>query len=163
MTDKPHPWATLDWPPVWTAGAIVLAWLGASVMPWPVLGVAGQVLGAVLALAGLGLMAAAVVEMRRAATTVIPRRTPSALVTSGIFEWSRNPIYLGDLFVTAGAMLWLQVPWALPMLGVLAHLLTRRFIEAEEQRLTETFGAEFTLWAARTGRWFGRRGPSPLV
>lgn len=157
MTERPFTWTTLDWPPVWTAAAVVLSWVASLVMPWPILGTLGMVAGAVLALAGLGLMAAAVHEMQKARTTVIPRRPPTALVTSGIFEWSRNPIYLGDLLVAAGAMLWFQVPWALPMTGVLALVLRSRFIEGEEQRLTETFGAEFTLWAARTGRWFGRR------
>ncbi len=110
MTDRPFTWATLDWPPVWTAAAVVLSWLAAQIMPWPLFGTLGQVLGAVLALAGLGLMAAAALEMQKARTTVIPRRPPTALVTSGIFEYSRNPIYLGDLLVTAGAMLWFQVP-----------------------------------------------------
>ena len=153
---KDNPLLMLDWPPVWTAGSVVLSWLAAQVMPWPILGGVGRVLGAVLVLAGLGLMLAAVLEMRQARTTVIPRRDPQALVTSGIFEMSRNPLYLGDLLVAAGAMLWLQVPWALPMVVVLAHILRTRFIDGEEQRLTETCGADFTLWAARTGRWFGK-------
>lgn len=147
----------LDWPPVWTAAAVALAWIASMLVPWRVLGVPGRVLGLVLVLAGLGLMAAAAFEMTRAKTTVIPRRQPSTLVTGGIFEYSRNPIYLGDLLILAGAMLWLQVPWALPMLGVFAWILHQRFIDGEEQRLTETFGAEFTLWAARTGRWLGRK------
>jgi protein-S-isoprenylcysteine O-methyltransferase Ste14 len=158
MTDKPFTWATLDWPPLWTAAAVALSWLASWIMPWPLFGTVGQVLGAILALAGLGLMAAAALEMGKARTTVIPRRPPTALVTSGIFEYSRNPIYLGDLLVTAGAMLWFHVPWALPMVGVLAWVLRTRFIEGEEQRLTETFGAEYGLWAARTGRWMGRKG-----
>ncbi len=153
---KDNPLLLLDWPPVWTFAAVVLAWLAALIMPWGILGGPGRVLGAALALAGLGLMLAAAIEMRKARTTVIPRRPAAALVTTGIFEVSRNPIYLGDLLVAAGAMLWFQVPWALPMVGVLAHTLRTRFIDAEEQHLTETFGADFTLWAARTGRWFGK-------
>ena len=147
----------LDWPPVWTAAAAALAWAASMVLPWAVLGVPGRVLGAVLVLAGFAAMLFAVMEMTKAKTTVIPRRQPDALVTSGIFEWSRNPIYLGDALVVAGVMLWLQVPWALPLVGVFGWILRSRFIDGEEQRLTETFGAEFALWAARTGRWFGRR------
>ena len=148
---------TLDWPPLWTAGAVVLAWVAGWVMPWSILGALGVVLGAVLALTGIGLMVAAALEMRRARTTVIPRRQPSALVTTGIFAFSRNPIYLGDLSVAAGAMLWLQVPWGLPLVGLLARVLRLRFIEAEEQRLMTGFGAEYGLWAARTARWLGRK------
>ena len=143
-------------PPVWTAFAVALVWLMSHLMPWRILGVPGQVGGAILVLTGLALMLAAVLEMNRARTTVIPRRQPSALVTSGIFEYSRNPIYLGDVLVLAGSMLWLHVPWALPMLAVFAWVLRVRFIDGEEQRLMMGFGAEFTLWSARTGRWFGK-------
>ena len=149
-------WQMLDWPPVWTAAALGLSLVASILVPWPVLGVLGRWLGGGLALAGLAAMAAAAYEMARARTTLIPRRAPTALVTTGIFGWSRNPIYLGDLLVTAGAMLWLQVPWALPMVGVLAWVLRTRFIDGEEQRLITGFGAEYGLWAARTGRWFGR-------
>ena len=147
----------LDWPPVWTVGTALLAWLAAQVLPWPILGPVGQVLGVALVLAGLAAMAAAAWEMRKARTTVIPRRQPSALVTTGIFAFSRNPIYLGDLSVAAGAMLWLHVPWCLPLVGLLARVLRLRFIEAEEQRLMTGFGAEYGLWAARTARWLGRK------
>ena len=149
--------ALLDWPPVWTAGMVLLSWLASMILPWTVLGLAGRLLGVALVLTGLAAMAAAAWEMRRARTTVIPRRQPSALVTSGIFEWSRNPIYLGDLLVAAGAMLWLQMPWALPMVGLLAWVLQERFIAGEEQGLITGFGAEYGLWAGRTGRWFGRK------
>lgn len=146
----------LDWPPVWTAAAVAVIWLFAQVMPWEILGVVGRVLGAVLVLTGFALMLAAAIEMTKSKTTVIPRRQPSTLVTSGIFEYSRNPIYLGDVLVVAGAMLWLHLPWALPMVAVFAWVLRVRFIDGEEQRLIEGFGADYGLWAARTGRWFGR-------
>jgi protein-S-isoprenylcysteine O-methyltransferase Ste14 len=150
------PFQLLDWPPVWTAGALALTWLASWILPWGILGTLGCALGIALVLAGLAAMAAAVWEMQKARTTVIPRRQPSALVTTGIFGYSRNPIYLGDLLVVAGAMLWLQVPWALPMIGVLAWVLRTRFIEGEEQHLMTGFGAEYALWAARTARWVGR-------
>lgn len=147
----------LELPQIRVLGAVILVWLASLILPWPVLGLSGVILGVLLVLAGLAVMAAAVREMRRARTTVLPGGRPTALVTSGVFGWSRNPIYLGDLVVTTGVMLWLQVPWALPMVGVLAWFLRERFMLGEEQRLITGFGAEYGLWAARTGRWFGRR------
>lgn len=147
----------LDWPPVWTAAAVGLAWLSGLLLPWPVLGRAGPALGAVLVLAGLGLMTAAAGQMLRARTTVIPRRAPSALVTGGVFRFSRNPIYLGDALVVAGAILWFQLPWALPLVAVFAWVIETRFIAAEEARLIEGFGAEYGLWAGQVRRWVGRR------
>jgi len=147
----------LDWPQPWALGVLVIAVLCALVLPWPVLGATGTVLGALLIAAGVAFMLAAVWEMRRARTTVVPRRTPGALVTTGVFGISRNPIYLGDALVLAGAMLWLQVPWLLPLVWVFCRIIETRFIRDEEAGLTLAFGAEYGLWAARVRRWFGRR------
>ncbi len=58
-------------------------------------------MAALLFVAGLLLTVLAMTEMARAKTTIIPRKDPNALVTSGIFRFTRNPIYLGDLFFLA--------------------------------------------------------------
>jgi protein-S-isoprenylcysteine O-methyltransferase Ste14 len=110
-------------------------------------------------LVGLGVLITllAAAQMALAQTTIIPRRDPSALVTSGLFAWSRNPIYLSDLIILLGAILWLDAVLALPLLAGFVWLIQTRFIRDEEARLTAAFGPEFDLWAARTRRWFGRR------
>lgn len=146
----------IDIPPSWLALHIAAAWAIARLSP-AVFGAAGRTLG--LALAGLGLllMAAAVLQMALARTTVIPRRNPSALVTEGVFAVSRNPIYLADTLVLLGAILWLDAVLALPLVAVFVWLIQTRFIRDEEARLTLAFGPEFDLWAARTRRWIGRK------
>ncbi len=146
----------LDWPPVWTLAMVLLAALAGWALPWRGLGAAGAALGLGLALAGIALMAAAVAQMARARTTVIPRRAPSSLVTGGVFGFSRNPIYLGDALVIAGACLGFHAAYALPLVWVFMRVIQRRFIAGEEARLIEGFGAEYGLWAGRVGRWFGR-------
>ncbi|MBL9050839.1 MAG: isoprenylcysteine carboxylmethyltransferase family protein, partial [Tabrizicola sp.] len=88
---------------------------------------------------------------------VVPRRDPSALVTQGVFSFSRNPIYLSDALILLGAILWLDAVPALPLVASFAWLIQTRFIRDEETRLTLAFGPEFDLWAGRTRRWFGRK------
>jgi protein-S-isoprenylcysteine O-methyltransferase Ste14 len=143
----------LDWPPVWLAGCVVLAWLTAMpvVEGAPALALVGLG-GAVVAL-GLGLMGLAVREMARARTTVVPGRDPSALVTGGVFRFSRNPIYLGDLLVLAGISLVWQSWVGLALVPVLGWILARRFIVDEEARLRAAFGAGAEAWMARVRRW----------
>lgn len=148
--------SAIDIPPVWLAAHLVLTW-GISFVPLPLFGAVGVWLGAGTMLAGVGLMAAAAFAMVRQRTTVIPKRDPSAMVTTGVFRFSRNPIYLGDVLVLGGAILWWDTVLALPLLAVFIWLIQTRFINDEEARLTLAFGPEFDLWAQRVRRWFGRR------
>ena len=146
----------IDIPPSWLALHIAAAWLVSFVSP-SVFGGIGRMAGQGLVVLGALLMGAAVAQMTLARTTVIPRRSPSALVTSGLFAWSRNPIYLADALILLGGILWLDAVLALPLLFSFVWLIQTRFIRDEETRLTEAFGPEFDLWAARTRRWVGRK------
>ncbi|HSF64667.1 MAG TPA: isoprenylcysteine carboxylmethyltransferase family protein [Paracoccaceae bacterium] len=155
MTQGKRGMAWIDLPPVWLALALGCVWAVDAAVPVAGLGPAGQGAGAVLVVLGLGLMAVAVVQMVVARTTVIPRRDPSRLMTGGVFAISRNPIYLGDALILAGAILWWDAWLALPLLAAFVVLIDRRFIRDEEARLRAAFGPEFDEWAARTGRWVG--------
>ena len=148
--------AAIDLPPIWLIGHLLAAWLIGSLVP-PMLGEAIRALGGAIAGLGVLLMALAIREMVRARTTVIPRRAPTALVTTGVFAISRNPIYLGDALVLLGAVLWWDAVLALPVVASFVSVITARFIRDEEARLTEAFGPEFDLWAARVRRWLGRK------
>ncbi len=143
---------TLDYPPVWLAGFAAAAWAMAQLWPGGGGGWA-RPLGAGLVLTGVALTAAAAVEFRRHRTTLLPHAAPSALVTTGVYRLSRNPIYLADLLILAGLVLiWGALP-ALGLVPLLALVLHRRFVLPEEARLRAAFGAAFADWAARTRRW----------
>lgn len=143
----------LDIPPLWLALFVVLAWALGRLIGWHPFGAPGAWLGAALAGLGLVLMAAALVRMRRARTTFIPRRDPTALVTGGVFGLSRNPIYLGDALVLAGAALWCDAPVALLLVPVFMAMITRRYIQPEEARLEARFGPAYRDWVRRVRRW----------
>ena len=96
---------------------------------------------------------AALWEFMRARTTFVPRRDPSALITTGIFTLTRNPIYLADALVLLG----LSLMWG-KVLGVLmvipfVWLLQQRFVLGEEARLQAEFGEAFEAYANQTRRW----------
>ncbi len=110
--------------------------------------------------AGAVVIATAMLQFRRAHTTVNPL-TPakaSALVSSGIFGYSRNPMYLGLAVALCGwaALLGSLSPWVGLPLFVL--VITQVQIEPEEAALTTLFGATYANYCARVGRWFGRKG-----
>jgi protein-S-isoprenylcysteine O-methyltransferase Ste14 len=146
--------AFLDLPPVWLILHLAVAWVLSLVSP-PVFGALGDRAGVWLIGSGVLITLLAALQMTLQRTTVIPRRNPSSLVTTGLFALSRNPIYLSDLIILLGAILWLDAILALPLLPGFAWLIQTRFIRDEEARLTAAFGPEFDLWATRTRRWFG--------
>jgi protein-S-isoprenylcysteine O-methyltransferase Ste14 len=146
----------IDIPPTWLVLHIAVAWVLAYLSPG-VFGAFGRLLGQGLVGIGLILMVVAAAQMILSRTTVIPRRTPRTLVTTGLFSLSRNPIYLADAVILTGAILWLDALLALPLLFSFVWLIETRFIRDEETRLTLAFGAAFDLWASQTRRWFGRR------
>lgn len=149
--------ARLDLPVVWLAitllSTLVLAQLSVQILgPGSGLWVlAGWVFG----LASVGLILWAVVQMRQAATAVMPGKVPSHLVTEGPFSFSRNPIYVGMVGIVVALALVLRAPVALIMVPMFMQVLTKRFILSEEQRLDATFGTEFREWQSRTARWVG--------
>lgn len=149
--------AFVDFPPIWLALHLAASWV-LSLVPIRVFGSFGDWIGGALIIAGIVLTIAAAVEMTKRRTTVIPRRDPSSLVTTGVFGYSRNPIYLSDAMILTGAILWWDAVFAVPLVAVFVRLIETRFIKDEEARLTVGFGAEFGLWAQQVNCWIGRRG-----
>lgn len=143
---------TLDYPPLWLAAFLAMAWGLSRWLPGGFGGL-GYWPGWALIAAGLVLMGLAAATMRAARTTIIPHEQPSALVTGGIFARSRNPIYLGDVLILLGAVLVWDLAVALPLVPVLGAILRRRFILPEEARLRAVFGPAFDVYAARVRRW----------
>lgn len=144
----------LDYPPVWLAGYLVVAWALAQFFPQTVANIALLApVAAVLLVIGVVLNLLAVLAMGRAKTTLVPRRDPSALVTSGIFRLTRNPIYLGDMFFLGAGVFWWGSVSALPLLWLFKRLIERRFIEDEEIKMQAVFGARFDAYVQSTKRW----------
>ena len=106
-------------------------------------------------LMGAGFSAAGVISFRRAKTTLNPTKPQltSALVSSGIYRVTRNPMYVGLLLILIAFAIFLSSPWAL--LGPAAYFLyIGRFqIAPEERALSALFGAEYTDYRSKVRRW----------
>ncbi len=139
-------------PPTWLLLFAALLWMQARFLPVLDAGRVGIWLGGALVLAGLGLMAASLVQFARARTTVMPRETASTMLTVGVYRWSRNPIYLADALMLAGLALFWDAAGLL-LVPVFMTVIWWRFIRGEEAGLLASFGPEFTRFAARTRRW----------
>lgn len=145
----------IDIPPAWLFLALIMTWWISELQP-PALAFGGPVTdlaGGLLVGGGIVLMLLAVAEMRKRRTTVIPHKEASALVTTGIFKRSRNPIYLGDALILAGLALRWEAPVALVLVPLFMGTITQRFIIPEEDRLRRKFRADFARYCQNTRRW----------
>ena len=90
-----------------------------------------------------------------AKTTPNPMKpgSTSHLVTSGLYRYSRNPMYLGLLMMLIGWGLYLGSLSPLSMLPLFIRLLTKQQIEPEEIILMDKFGPEYKDFQQRMRRW----------
>jgi protein-S-isoprenylcysteine O-methyltransferase Ste14 len=110
-------------------------------------------LGVLPALAGVGLVGWAARLFLRAGTPLEPWQTPTALVVSGPYRFTRNPMYLGLTLCLIGLTLWLGTTTPALLLPVFVALLTLGFVRPEERRLEQRFGKSYRTYKSRVRRW----------
>jgi protein-S-isoprenylcysteine O-methyltransferase Ste14 len=110
---------------------------------------------AILSFLGLAVASAGIVSFRRAKTTVNPTQpgSASALVGSGIYRVTRNPMYLGLLLVLLGWGVFLSNAVALIWIGAYVAYMNRFQIAPEERALSRLFSHEFLAYKAKVRRW----------
>jgi protein-S-isoprenylcysteine O-methyltransferase Ste14 len=102
---------------------------------------------------GIACMCTGALTFLLAKTTVMPHRPASALVTHGIYAYTRNPMYLGFTTAYVGAALAAGLVMPLVLLPPVLFLLTVFVIRREERYLRDTFPATFDAYASRVRRW----------
>lgn len=107
----------------------------------------------VLLAAGLVIEGWAGGHFRRAGTAVEPWKPSTALVTTGIYGLSRNPIYVGFTVIYIGLAVGMDSPLALAMLFPCLIVLDRFVIVREEAYLERKFGEAYRSYKARVRRW----------
>lgn len=156
MNDQAH-FLELKIPPPVLALLVALAMWYAAKLPaplaWPEW--VSMVLATCLFVAGPACALAAFIGFGIAKTTINPHKpqNASALVRSGIYRVTRNPMYLGLLLVLSGWALNLGNPWALAGPVFFKLYIDRFQIVPEERVLTAKFGAEYADYVAKVRRW----------
>jgi protein-S-isoprenylcysteine O-methyltransferase Ste14 len=108
-----------------------------------------------LALLGAGICLSGIVSFRRAKTTVNPMRpySTSSLVVSGIYKYTRNPMYLGFLLILLGWATFLSNLAAFALLPAFVLYMNHFQIAPEERALASLFAQEYQAYRARVRRW----------
>ena len=112
-----------------------------------------RIVGIALMVAGLGVLLWISLLFRRAQTSIEPWRPTHTIITSGIYAWSRNPVYVSLSVMQIGAGLFLNSLWVLfgSVFSLWAVYLIA--VRKEEIYLEQKFGDEYLRYKKTVRRW----------
>ena len=114
---------------------------------------ASALVGAAILVAGLALDLAGVAAVITHRTTIIPHRPVTTLITTGIYRFSRNPMYTGLAMMVAGGALLAGTGWPLVFLPLARIAVRQLTIRPEETYLAERYGPVYADYRLRVRRW----------
>jgi protein-S-isoprenylcysteine O-methyltransferase Ste14 len=95
----------------------------------------------------------AVLAFRRASTSPKPWKPTTALVTTGPYRFTRNPMYLGFTLLYLGTTIWVNTVWPMILLPLVLLLMHYGVILREEAYLERVFGEAYLTYRRRVRRW----------
>ena len=133
-----------------------LMWLNDRLLPETRLMINGhEVLTVLITVPGVLCVLAGIISFRLARTTVDPLHPEraSSVVTSGIYRWTRNPMYLGFGLLLLAFAVKLSNPVVVLWLPVFVWYMNRFQIIPEEQALERQFGDQYRHYCEHVRRW----------
>lgn len=116
-----------------------------------------NLVGVVFLLTGLGIAIYHSRLFKRLGANIMTFGEPTKIVKSGMFRYSRNPMYLGFVVALFGAALLFQAAIASFLMVAVFWLITDRwYIRFEEAEMLKKFGEEYKNYCNQTPRWIGR-------
>jgi len=112
-----------------------------------------RVAGFVFVVVGIGFAFSALGIFKKTKTTTVPHETPSTLVTSGPYRFTRNPMYVGLTLIYLGVAGTRLEIWPAIVLPLLLAYVNFVVIPVEERSLRGVFGDAYQEYGARVGRW----------
>lgn len=163
MTDSTKPISTKDGaavrippPLVYLAGVIVGVVLHAFVLSLPVAGLALRLRIAIAVFAavlGLVVMGGAIGLFRRTGQDPKPWESTPNIISTGIYRFTRNPMYVGMALLQTAIGAALGNWWILILVPIVLWLVNTTAIRHEEVYLERKFGDEYTRYKAKVRRW----------
>jgi protein-S-isoprenylcysteine O-methyltransferase Ste14 len=111
-------------------------------------------LGVATTVLAIGLFLAAVRTFRAAGTPVPGNRPTTAIVRTGPYRYSRNPIYLAFSLLQIGIAFWVNATWLLVTVIPAVLLMSLVVIPREEAYLETHFPADYLPYKRAVRRWF---------
>jgi protein-S-isoprenylcysteine O-methyltransferase Ste14 len=150
--DRPN---TIHWPPI--LYVVTLALAGLMHWQWPLPPLLGAPIGGMIGwpmfALGLGLGISGLLRFRAVGTSFDPTASADALATGGIYQFTRNPMYLGAVVGFFGLGLALHWAWLLVLTPLMAFAVRSLAIIPEEAYLDRRFGEVYRAYKSSVRRW----------
>ena len=157
MSDEQPPGEkTLLVPPVWFLIFVIAEVLVGRAVPGPLVSLPfAPFIAVACGAAGLGFAVVALGLFKKAGTTYHPTvpGEATALVTSGVYQYTRNPMYVGMALVLFGIAIWYGSVLAFLLMLAFIGLVTAVQILPEEKALERLFGDEYRIYKHNVPRW----------
>lgn len=141
-------------PPVLTLIFLIVAYIAKWTIPLPIiLPEFARIIGIAFVIIGFLLVSRAFSEFAKARTTLDPHGSVSNIVTSGVYRFTRNPIYLGFMSILIGFPLYSKTLWGIILAPVFIYSMNNLVIKHEEAYLEKKFGDVYINFKSRVRRW----------
>src|SRR3989449_8116464 len=110
-------------------------------------------LGGLLTVHAVALFVLSVREFRRARTPIRTRKPVTAVITTGPYRFSRNPIYLSFTLLQLGLGLWANSAWLVGLLIPTLVFISYGVIARGGRDMAQKFGDEYLRYRASVRRW----------
>ena len=143
------------YPPFVLSALIAAGFFARWLWPWPFLpgGWLRIAAGLIVMAGGLAVALAAERAFKAARTHVRPDKPTTAIVSTGVFGYSRNPMYLGMAFLLGGLGIAANALWFWLAVPILMAALLKQAIWPEEAYLEHKFGQDYLNYKAKVRRW----------
>jgi protein-S-isoprenylcysteine O-methyltransferase Ste14 len=150
-TDKP---GVVVPPPLLYGGAFVLVFVLRWFWPMPIFDHAVALwLGLALLVLGIGMAAWGIRTMQAAGTNVNPALPTTAIVKSGPFRFSRNPLYVALMLLYLGLTLAFNTWWGIVLLVPVLIIMHCGVVLREERYLEQKFGETYRQYRSKVRRY----------
>ena len=109
--------------------------------------------GYVLLFLGMAMVVSTRIKFKKKATEINTFKEPISLVTEGLFNFSRNPTYLGMVSTLIG--IWILLGALSSLIGVLLFFAIANYyyIPYEEKKMEQIFGMDYLNYKSKVRRW----------
>ena len=150
-SDSPGVWFP---PPLWYALAVLIGVLLDRRWPLPIAtGPVTTIAGALFLVGWMAIAFPSIGRFRRSKTSIVPIRPAEALVLSGPYHYTRNPMYVSLALLTIACGLFLATWWPLVLLVPTLAIVQQLVILPEERYLRRRFGTDYEAYTRRVRRW----------